>query len=208
MGYNVVSDFIIIIFKYSFLYLAMDKKSILSTIKKSLQPNLVILDLDNTCVCAVEFDDLDMVKDPDAFHYVDLENIYRIYERPGLQPFLDKLFATYDVAVWTAAGFDYAKFVIEQFILTKPERHLKFFMWDDHCTFSCDSTDTKQAKDLSLLFPLYDPNRLVLLDDNRSVLKQDHVINSLNFNVFFKKAKTDTFLFKAHELIRAYFETR
>jgi len=187
----------------------MDKKALLNKIKTSLQRNLVILDLDNTCICAIEHDELDKVVDPDAFRYVDLENIYRVYERPGLQPFLDELFATYDVAVWTAAGFDYAKFVLDEFILMdKPERTLVFFMWDQHCEFSSASHTASQPKDLSILFPLYEPNRLVLLDDNRYVLRQENVINSLNFNVLFKKAKGDTFLKKAHASIKEHFENK
>lgn len=183
----------------------MDKRSILSTIKKSLKRKLVILDLDNTCICAVEMDDLDKVKDPESFTYVDMEDIYRIYERPGLQSFLDELFDKYDVGIWTAAGFDYAKFVIDHFILVKPDRKLTFFMWDYHCDYSNETTMMKQAKDLSLLYPLYDPKRLVLLDDNRYVLRQEHVINSLNFNVLLKKAKHDNFLKKAHDLIKVHF---
>ena len=182
------------------------KKEMLSKIKKSLRRNLVILDLDNTCICAIEREELGNVVDPDAFRYVDLEDIYRIYERPGLQPFLDHLFQDYDVAVWTAAGFDYANFVLDHFILmNKPERNLVFFMWDKHCEYSSATHTTSQPKDLSILYPLYEPHRLVLLDDNRFVLRQEHVINSLNFNVLFKKARTDTFLKKAPALIKVHF---
>ena len=78
------------------------KKLALDSIRKKLR-DLVILDLDNTCICAVELKDVKHVKFESAFRSVKLENLYRIYERPGLQPFLDILFRDYDVAIWTAA---------------------------------------------------------------------------------------------------------
>jgi TFIIF-interacting CTD phosphatase-like protein len=179
----------------------MDKLQHVSKIKNKIHP-LVILDLDNTCICSVEMRHLDKVKHPETFQYIDLETYYRIYERPGLQPFLDELFLKYKVGVWTAAGFDYAKFIIDHFIISgSKNRNLEFFMWDKHCTYS--ETHSTQIKDVTLLQGLYP--KLVLLDDNADVLRQNNVINSRNFNVLLKRAQHDDFFKHAPSLISDFF---
>ena len=155
---------------------------------------LVILDLDNTCICAVEKEELDMVPRPDQFEFQDLEDIYRIYQRPLLQPWLDDLFKKYKVGVWTAAGLSYGLFVIKQFILRNPNRELEFFMWDDHCSYS-SRRSRGQAKHIALLEPLYSLNQTVILDDNKDVLKQKQdSIDSHYFDVKHPKAHEDIFL--------------
>jgi hypothetical protein len=179
-----------------------------------MSKKLVILDLDNTCICAKEKDEIEDVAYPEFYsgenQYVDLfedENdpksniLYRIYPRPGLQAFLDQLFNQYQVAVWTAADIDYALFVIKHFITCgKPERQLKFIMWHDHCEFSSNHTEDEQAKQLTLLSlpldkPLYDIDDMVIIDDNELVLRQIYdSIDSQYFDVGKKYATRDTFL--------------
>jgi hypothetical protein len=176
----------------------------LETIRKKLR-NLVILDLDNTCICAVELKDVKHVPFGSAFRSVKLENLYRIYERPGLQPFLDMLFKEYDVAIWTAAGFEYAMFIIRHFIQLKHKnRPIQFVLWDTHCDYSTNHSK-EQAKDLSLLPPMY--KRFVLMDDNPDVLNQDHVLDSEDFDVMNPDAKDDVFFQKAPGLLKNYFDT-
>jgi hypothetical protein len=181
------------------------KYKLLQTIKQSLQQRpLVILDLDNTCVCAVEMEDIKKVKNPTQFRHVDLENVYRIYERPGLQSMLDILFTNYQVAVWTAAGLTYALFVIQHFIINNHDsRHIQFIMWDDHCDYSTKCS--KQTKDMSFLVTMYPSLPMVLLDDNEQVLDQTHTINSNYFDVTKKHANQDRFCESVPELLRTYF---
>lgn len=179
-----------------------------------MSKKLVILDLDNTCICAKEYDEIKDVVYPDFYtgenKYFDLlENeedpnsdiLYRIYPRPGLQPFLDQLFEKYQVAVWTAADLDYALFVINNFITRgNPERQLKFIMWHEHCEYSSNQNDDEQAKLLTLLSlplhkPMYDINDMVIIDDNELVLRQIHdSIDSQFFDVCKLNAPRDTFL--------------
>ena len=40
---------------------------------------------------------------------------YKVFERPGLQEFLDYLFANFNVSVWTAASKSYALFIIDKY---------------------------------------------------------------------------------------------
>lgn len=169
---------------------------------------LVILDLDNTCICAVEMDELDSVANPDVFPHVDLDDIYRIYERPGLQEWLDQLFKDFQVAVWTAAGLTYGLFVIRNFILVKPEREIEFYMWDDHCSYSYRRT-RGQAKHVKLLQPLYDISKAVLIDDNKDVLKQtDDTIDSKYFDVTCPNAQNDYFLTYALDEINRHMRNK
>jgi hypothetical protein len=165
----------------------------------------IVLDLDNTCICAIEMDKLDSVANPEWYvgqnKPVDLEDIYRIYPRPHLQEFLDRIFNDYYVAVWTAADLDYALFVIDNFITPsdKPGRELQFIMWGEHCEYSRKHTSDNQAKQLTLLSlpmdnPLYDVNNTVLIDDNEDVLRQTQdTIDSLYFDVTKHDAIHDTF---------------
>jgi len=171
---------------------------------------LVILDLDNTCISAVEMDELHQVPKPDQFRSEDLEDVYRIYQRPGLQEWLTELFQHYKVAVWTAAGLSYGLFVIKKFIIdNKPERQLEFFMWDDHCDYS-SRRSKGQAKKLSLLEPLFSLKTMVLVDDNKDVLKQRDTVNSRYFEVTHKDAHKDNFLTNgtASQEIKDHFDTK
>ena len=183
----------------------MNKTQLIKKIENSLNRKLVILDLDNTCICAIETENIKDVVYPDSFKSKDLEDIYRIYERPGLQSFLDDLFKYYDVAVWTAAGLTYALFVIDNFILSKKGRNLKFILWDEHCVYSSKRHPNKLTKDLSLLYPFYNKENMVLIDDNDNVVQQEGVIHSDYFDITNKKSKHDKFLYKTMNLIHEYF---
>jgi hypothetical protein len=192
----------------------MNKLVYLSNIKQKLNDissdtkhtPLIILDLDNTCISAVKINEIDKVLYPNEFNYIDIEDIYRIYERPGLQAFLDYVFEYYQVAIWTAAGLDYALFVINN-IITKslPERTIQFVMWDDHCSYSEKKSKQTQLKDLSLLYSLYNPEYILLIDDNEDVLNQPHTINSCYFDVTEEGSNKDRFLFDLPSMIKEYF---
>jgi TFIIF-interacting CTD phosphatase-like protein len=160
-----------------------------------MEQGLVILDLDHTIISAVEMNKLDTVYDPKAFRYKDFADTYRIYERPYLQQFLDRLFKTYRVAVWTAAGISYANFIIQNFILNKKGRKLEFVMWSEHCEYSEEKYD--HQKKLKLLNFIQGP--VVILDDNDEVLytQTNKSVDSRDFNVAYEDAKDDDFLLTA-----------
>ena len=160
-----------------------------------MKQGLVILDLDHTLISAVDMNKLNTVRDPKAFKYKDFAGTYRIYERPYLQQFLDQLFSTYRVAVWTAAGISYANFIVQNFILTKPSRKLEFVMWSDHCDYSEETYDhQKKLKALDFI-----KDEVVILDDNEEVLQTQSKISvdSRDFNVEYENATKDDFLLHA-----------
>jgi TFIIF-interacting CTD phosphatase-like protein len=137
----------------------------------------VILDLDQTLICAEELNTFDAKKHRQKmknYKHETFDDDYIIFERPGLQKFLDYIFSKYNVAVWTAASKDYALFIIEKFILTKPERKLDFVFYSYHCDLSLKTE--KGLKSLSMLWDVfelkkYKPTNTVIIDDNPEVRK-------------------------------------
>ena len=96
-------------------------------------------------------------------------------------------------------------FIIRHFMcLIYTNRPIQFVLWDTHCDYSA-SKNNEQPKDLSLLPNMY--KRFVLIDDNKDVLNQEHVLDSEDFDVMNPDAKDDTFFNKAPALLKNYFES-
>ncbi len=131
----------------------------------------VLLDLDQTLISAEADEDFDFTKFKEKatlFDLHDMDSYYLVFERPNLQEFLDFLFANFNVSVWTAASKDYALFIIDKIILTKPERKLDFIFFNYHCSLS--SKQTGNTKDLSMLWDIYqatgyNSSNTIILDD-------------------------------------------
>jgi hypothetical protein len=131
----------------------------------------VILDLDSTIIHSVEPNEL-LFLTPDfqnKFFYKDMLGYVRIFARPNLQYFLDYLFKNFDVSVLTAADYGYGWFIIENFILTNPERKLKYFMHNYH-TEIADEMYGKH-KDLRMLFDIF---QLQNMSKHNTVIIDDH----------------------------------
>jgi hypothetical protein len=141
----------------------------------------VILDLDSTIIHSVEPNEC-IYLDPDfqnSFDYKDMIGYVRIFGRPHLQYFLDYLFENFDVSVLTAADYGYGWFIIQNFLLIKPERKLKYFMHNYH-TEMADEIYGKH-KDLRMCYDIFQlqnmsHNNTVILDDHPKV----YSANSLN----------------------------
>ena len=98
----------------------------------------VVLDLDQTLISAEDWDSKDFKKHKNKakkFEFHDMDGYYIVFERPNLQSFLDYLFANFNVSVWTAASKDYALFIIDKIILSKPGRHLDWIFFS-YCDIS------------------------------------------------------------------------
>jgi TFIIF-interacting CTD phosphatase-like protein len=104
-----------------------------------------------------------------------MDGYYIVFERPGLQPFLDWLFKNYNVSVWTAASKDYALFIVDKILLGgHPERKLDWIFFSYHCDISKKLKNG--TKDLSTIWDLYkivgfDQNNTVIIDDYDEVYK-------------------------------------
>jgi hypothetical protein len=157
---------------------------------------LILLDLDNTLICAeellLESDDTPkeqqeqvekMEKARKVFRTVRMEDYYDIFERPHLQEFLDYLFKHCNVGIWTASSKDYAIFVIKNFILVpnRPHRKLELFLCSHHCNVSKKYFKgiTKDLKLLSDRWRIKDLDDVFLVDDLEHLAKHqpDNVIS-------------------------------
>lgn len=172
-------------------------------VKPSLPKKLdnIILDLDETLISAIETEEFKTQPHLNAklkhkgrhFTYHLLDHDYVIFERPGVQDFLDFIFKHFNVAVWTAASKDYAIFVIDKVVLrNKPERTLDFICYSDHCDES--KAKTGCLKQLNKLFhlPQYNPSNTVIIDDNSNVNRQkNHSIKIKAFSFSNEDAEQD-----------------
>lgn len=140
------------------------------------KPN-ILLDLDETLINSIyptEFKfEKNTKKAKDFFTFYDMDKDYIIFERPGLQPFLDYLFENFNVSVWTAASKSYALFIIDTIILqNKPNRKLEYILFDYHCNIS--KKNRKCAKKLEMLWEYYgirefNERNTIIFDDNTDV---------------------------------------
>jgi TFIIF-interacting CTD phosphatase-like protein len=133
----------------------------------------IVLDLDNTLISAEALTDFPfhnpVIKEKALqFAIHDMDGYYIVFERPGVQNFLDFLFTNYHVSIWTAASKDYALFIIDRIILTKPDRTLKYILFSYHCDLSRQMF--KKSKDLRLIWdtmklPTFSRSNTVIIDD-------------------------------------------
>ena len=59
-------------------------------------------------------------------------SFYIVFERPGLQDFLDYLFDNFKVLVWTAATKDYAAFIVDKILIQGKPRKLHYLFVNHH----------------------------------------------------------------------------
>jgi TFIIF-interacting CTD phosphatase-like protein len=139
------------------------------------KPVNIILDLDGTIISSLssEEEETKHKKKFQNYFWKNMENDFKVFERPGLQPFLDFLFRNFNVSVWTAASKNYGLFIIENFILIKPERKLDYYLFSHHCKVSYKKT--RNQKDLSLLWSYFklsktfQPFNTFIIDDHPQV---------------------------------------
>lgn len=174
----------------------------------------VILDLDQTIISAEEYSlfanggkkKYKSKRSKKEFTEKVMDKSYIVYARPGLEDFLDFLFANFSVSVWTAASKSYAMFIIDNFILTKPERKLEYVFFAHHCELSYDMTET--TKNLSLLWdkyeiPGFNKDNTIIIDDYDEV-KDTQPENCINIKPFYfidKDSVNDTELLKIQRLL-------
>lgn len=135
----------------------------------------VILDLDNTIINSLEaYQYANLSTDfQNAFDYKNmLAYSLRIFARPGLQTFLDYLFDNFNVSVFTAAEQEYALFIVNNFLLTKPNRKVHYIFFRYHVDMGINRFNG--MKDLRLLFevfqlPNFYPCNTVIIDDLEDV---------------------------------------
>jgi len=132
---------------------------------------LLILDLDECLFHSVHKSQLsEMSYDfyKDSFDV--LNGMYRTMLRPNLDKFLKYAFDNFDVAVWTAAGEDYAKFILDKIGIDMTK--LEFFYSEKNCSPKYEYGDGwgmghfAYYKNISKLKKKgYDMNKVLMVDD-------------------------------------------
>jgi TFIIF-interacting CTD phosphatase-like protein len=131
----------------------------------------VLLDLDNTIINALEEHEREKIaiEFQNQFDYKDMLGYgMRVYARPGLPEFLDFLFEHFNVSVFTAAEQEYALFIVNNFLLTKPKRKVHHILFRYHVDIGLQRYNG--MKDLRLLWhifklPNFYPCNTVIVDD-------------------------------------------
>jgi hypothetical protein len=132
----------------------------------------IILDLDNTLICSISKN----VKTPPILNYSLNHTYYQnyiIYGRPYLHYFLTEINKFANISVWTAAGKEYANFVVNHFF--PPSIKLTFFYHGEHTEQLMRSS--YKMKPLNYLFERY-PNHFnkyntLIIDDLPFVIQSN-----------------------------------
>ena len=138
--------------------------------------NNIFLDLDSTCIYSLEAENttpeqLKTLREH-GMTVKDMDGIFWVVERPGLQRFLDFLFANFNVSVWTAATKPYALWIIDEYITPEgSNRNLEYILWSDHCELCQEKYAAETSKDLSVFWrifniPGFNQENTLILDDN------------------------------------------
>jgi|UniRef100_A0A6C0LXL4 TFIIF-interacting CTD phosphatase-like protein len=171
--------------------------------KKQSKLNIV-LDLDATLICAESSEDFDFKNNmfkACKFKFHDMDGYYIVFERPGLQEFLDFLFKNFTVSIWTAASKDYALYIIDNIILpeNKPDRKLDWAFFSYHCDISKEKK--KASKSLSMFWDEYKmvgytKDNTLILDDYDEVYntQKDNCVIVKDFAFDKEGSENDNFL--------------
>lgn len=184
----------------------------------------LVLDLDNTLLSSISTEEELAVKKDNPLAYgkalrklnwVRMPESYLIFERPGLQKFLDFVFKRFNVSVWTAASKLYALFIIKNILIKgNPERKLDYILFSHHCRISsrlCRSKGTdkchKKLEFLEKKFGIkYDPEETIILDDHDEIFKNqpNNCIHIKAFDVIDDPVKSlkDKELYKLRSLLQ------
>lgn len=129
---------------------------------------LLILDIDETLIhtdtAPLEYEkhlDFDFKFKGDSS-----KSLYYTKKRPYLDEFLKFAFEKFDVAIWTAAGSEYAEEILKGIGLDKSK--LEFFYTQENCTIKVTPGYTKYygVKNLTKLRKKgYDLNKVLIVDD-------------------------------------------
>lgn len=189
----------------------------------------VFLDLDNTLIHSVDlslaktskYTELNTTLEYRDFVFNSSESSsrvpresggYRIYKRPGLDPFLDYLFKHCNVSVFTHADKEYAQFICKNIVapITHPERKLEFIFCRIHVNLGLKIYGTpdykigimdlsRGYKDLRLIwnvFRIFGMNKCntVIIDDHPQVLQSNprNTIPIKPFSVHYPDFEKDT----------------
>jgi hypothetical protein len=182
----------------------------------------IVFDLDNTLICAVPFSQLHLLPPnlPFVYHDFIIDEInnsqnLRIFARPHLHKMLTSVSKFANIAVWTAAGKEYADFVVSRFFPTSIKIDFLF-----HSEQVQDAVRTyfrfKPLDYVYSFYPSYTKNNTIIVDDltdvasanpNNSIQIKAFKILTDILNTFNKSVIYDTELVTLIEELKIKFDT-
>ncbi len=158
----------------------------------------VVLDLDNTLIYSISCDKFP--KKNSHMHrmvYHKMDDDYYVFERPGLQNFLNWLYKNFNVTVWSAASPDYVEFIVKN-VVEKNGRKVEYVLNSDNCEESQEIYGDNHIKNLNMLWDQYDvygygPYNTLIIDDLKMVCKiqPNNSIQIKSFNTHNKNSIND-----------------
>lgn len=182
----------------------------------------IVYDLDNTLVCAIPFSQLHLIPSDLPFFYYDFivdktdnnQNV-RIFARPYLHKMLLSVSKFANISIWTAAGKNYAEFVVSKFFPTSIKIDFLF-----HSEQVQDAVRTyfrfKPLDYIYSFFPNYTKINTIIVDDltdvasanpNNSIQIKAFKLLTDMLNTFNKSVLNDTELLKLIEELKIKFDT-
>ena len=152
----------------------------------------MVLDLDRTLLHSLSTDELtqeDAPKIAHNFDFTDMNGMYIVVHRPGLQEFLDMAFDNYNVSVWTSSTKPYAAFIIENILLSKKNRRIDNFFFSYHSGQSKKRRNTQKKLEMLWnefgLSPDFSPKNTFIIDDLTEVYdaQPSNTIIAPEFNI-------------------------
>ncbi len=160
----------------------------------------VVLDLDNTLIYSIPCDKLPKNSNSylHSMKFYKMDDDYYVFERPGLQEFLDWLYKNYNITVWSAASPDYVDFIVKN-IIEKNGRKVDYVLNSDNCENCQKIFGEKHIKNLNMLWDIHKlkgfaPHNTLIIDDLKMVCKvqPNNAIQIKSFNTNRKESIKDT----------------
>lgn len=173
----------------------------------------IILDLDETCISAVEVRSKTPAKAPNLksfqLFYGGVLN-FVVYKRPYLDEFLATCFKLANVSFWSAGEKQYVIDIVSNIVDPAHYKDIRLILWRDHCLQSNKNTSTlKSIQWLAEKIPNMPEllgTDMVLLDDlaDNTIFNGIYGFNVPAFNSSDEDASQDTTLLRLAETLKQY----
>jgi 2-hydroxy-3-keto-5-methylthiopentenyl-1-phosphate phosphatase len=153
----------------------------------------IFLDLDNTCIYSIESENYKKKKWMNDFKSHKMENSFVVFERPGLQKFLNWLFKNFSVYVWSSGTKPYVEWIVKN-IIENENRKVKKIFHLTHCKKSQKKYGSHNIKKMDLLWDSFDledigPYNTLIIDDLEDVF-MNNLKNSIPIKEFITSKKS------------------
>lgn len=153
----------------------------------------VLLDLDNTLIYSISVEKIKKKPWMKKFKIYEMNKDYIVFERPGLQKFLNWIFKHFNVSVWSAATPDYVEFIAKN-IIENDDRKLEYVLHSENCEDSQKYYGEESIKKLELLWDVHDikgfgPDNTLIVDDLGKVYRTNRE-NTLHIKKFVASEKS------------------